>query len=142
MLDNIMTMADLTLTGVLDRFPKLNVYFIEAGHSWVPEVLYRLDKTFYLYKGWFPEAKSLPSEVFKRQMYVPFEGGGQQLLAAEGFVKLADNLFWASDIPHHDSDPPEEAVQAFKRLGVPEDVQAKIMGENASKFTGISLNDA
>ena len=142
MLDNIMTMIDLTLTGVLDRFPNLKVYFIESGHSWVSEVLYRLDKAFYLTRGWFPDAKTLPSEIFKRQIYVPFEGGGQQLLSAEGITKLADNLIWASDIPHADSDPPAEAVVAFKKLGVPEDVQAKIMGGNASKLTGISLNGA
>ena len=82
--------------------------------------------------------KSLPTEIFKRQIFISFESA--ERAAAPLSPMLQDNLIWASDIPHHDADPPEGAVTQMNRLGIPKDIQAKVMGHNSARLFGIPLN--
>jgi predicted TIM-barrel fold metal-dependent hydrolase len=139
-LDNMVTMGEVTLGGMCDKFPSLNIYFIESGHSWAGETLYRLDKVFdcpfeeYMPNG-LPNAKTRPSEIFQRQMYVPYEGGDQWM--APIFNKMQDNLIWASDIPHWDADGPWEGAGALRALGVSPEIERKIMGGNAAKLLNV-----
>lgn len=139
-LDNMVTMGEVTLGGMCDKFPSLNIYFIESGHSWAGETLYRLDKVFdcpfeeYMPNG-LPNAKTRPSEIFQRQMFVPYEGGDQWM--APIFNKMKDNLIWASDIPHWDADGPWEAAGALRALGVSPEIERKIMGGNAAKLLNV-----
>ena len=144
MLDNIVTLGEITLGGMCDKFPNLNVYFIEAGHSWIGEALYRLDKMFHcppndpiFFPDWKPKAKTPPSEIFERQLYVPFEGGDQHYMADMSFKALAKNLIWASDIPHWDADGPWEGVGAMRALKVSREVEETVMGANAAKLLGV-----
>ena len=144
MLDNIVTLGEITLGGMCDKFPNLNVYFIEAGHSWIGETLYRLDKMFACppddfpgFEGYEHRGKTRPSEIFERQVFVPFEGGDQHYMADMSFKSLAKNLIWASDIPHWDADGPWEGVGAMRALKVPVDVQTAVMGGNAAKMLNI-----
>lgn len=149
MLDNIVTLGEITLGGMCDKFPKLNVYFIEAGHSWIGEVLYRLDKGFQCkfagrQPSWWQEqrripGKTLPSEIFERQIYVPFEGGDQHYMSNMGMTALAKNLIWASDIPHWDADGPWEGVGALRALKVAREVECTVMGGNAAKILNVPL---
>jgi uncharacterized protein len=143
MLDNIVTLGEITLGGLCDRFPNLNIYFIEAGHSWIGEVLYRLDKMFACPPSddMMPHhplgATTKPSEIFERQIYVPFEGGDQHYMSDMGFNALSKNLIWASDIPHWDADGPWEGVGALRALKVPMESQSLIMGGNLARMLGI-----
>lgn len=147
MIDNIVTLSEITLGGMCDKFPKLNVYFIEAGHSWIGEVLYRLDKSFncpfagrqpsYWKQQWRITGKTLPSEIFERQLYVPFEGGDQHYMSNMGMSALSKNLIWASDIPHWDADGPWEGVGALRALKVTKEVECAVMGGNAAKLLNI-----
>lgn len=143
MLDNIVTLGEVTLGGMCDKFPNLNVYFIEAGHSWVGEALYRLDKAFHappaddFLPGHPFGGKTPPSEIFERQIYVPFEGGDQHYMSDMSFHALSKNLIWASDIPHWDADGPWEGVGALRLLKVSMDAQQAIMGGNFAKLLGI-----
>ena len=142
MFDNIVTLGEITLGGMCDKFPNLNVYFIEAGHSWIGEVLYRLDKLFACppteYFGDDPfYAKTKPSEIFERQIYVPFEGGDQHYMSDMTMEGLSKNLIWASDIPHWDADGPWEGVGALRALKVGQDTERIVMGGNAAKLLNI-----
>ena len=141
LLDNIVTLGEITLGGMCDRFPNLNVYFIESGHSWIGEALYRYDKIFASPPDEFIPmerlAKTKPSEIFERQIYTMFEGGDRWMTACENITKIADNLLWASDIPHWDADGPWEGGGALMVIGVSDEVQRKIMGENFARILGI-----
>jgi predicted TIM-barrel fold metal-dependent hydrolase len=143
MLDNIVTMGEITLGGMCDKFPNLNVYFIEAGHSWVGEVLYRLDKVFACPPSddFMPHhplgATTKPSEIFERQIYVPFEGGDQHYMSDMSFNALSKNLIWASDIPHWDADGPWEGAGALRALKVSKEAEALIMGGNLARMLGV-----
>lgn len=150
MLDNIVTLGEITLGGMLERFPKLNVYFIESGHSWVGETLYRLDKSFdvpltgvatigdYFFPDHKPRTTIRPSELFARQVYVAFEGGDQTTYYSQkGITDFSKNLIWASDIPHWDADGPWEGAGALRAMKVTKEVEARIMGANAAKILGV-----
>lgn len=152
-LDNIVTMGEITLGGMLDKFPGLNVIFIESGSTWASEVVYRLDKNFNdPFAGVPPDeswardffgrplsikAKTPPSELFERQIYLPFEGG-DRAHTKEGVERMAKNLVWASDIPHFDGDGPWEGGGCLRDiLHVDRKVEAMIMGGNAARLLNI-----
>ena len=138
-LDNMVTMGEITLGGMCDKFPNLDVYFIESGHSWVGETLYRLDKVFDCpFEEYYPngvKAKTPPSEIFQRQLWVPYEGGDQWMFPI--LDTMADRLIWASDIPHWDGDGPWEGAGALRMAKVPDEIERKIMGANAAKLLDI-----
>ena len=142
MIDNLVTLGEITLGGMADKYPDLNIYFVEGGHSWLGEVLYRLDKGFYCppveyYRDYQARATTPPSEIFQRQMFIAFEGGDQQYMAETAFEALSDKLLWTSDIPHWDADGPWEAVGALRARKVPDSVERAVMGANAARLLGV-----
>jgi nitrate/nitrite transporter NarK len=42
----------MILSGVLDRFPGLRVYFAETNASWIPGLLYMLDDSYSIFRHW------------------------------------------------------------------------------------------
>lgn len=138
-MDNIVTLGSLMFHGVLDRFPRMKLAFLESSCTWVPGILDRLDKRFYLLRRMTGEQpiQTLPSEIFARQCYISFEAAEH---AAPALVELyPDNLIWASDYPHHDADPPEPAVRRMQEHHIPLDIEKKVMGANAARLFGIPL---
>lgn len=97
-------MAFVTLleSGVLERHPKLRFLFLEAGCSWVPQWLWRLDNICYDEFPYLTQdaIKMLPSEYFKRQCWVSVEIGEpmKDVLQMIGHERLV----YASDYPHPD----------------------------------------
>lgn len=137
-LDNMVTLANLMFHGILDKYRNVRLAFIESSCTWVFGVLDRLDKRYYLWRDQFPGLKSMPTELFQRQCFISFEAAER---AVPFVTKLApDNILWASDYPHHDADPPGPAVDWMCTQGLSPELQAKVMGGNASRFFGIPLN--
>jgi predicted TIM-barrel fold metal-dependent hydrolase len=139
-LDNMVTMLGLIFHGVLDRYPRLKMAFIESSCSWVAGILDRADKRIHLFRSSWPNLKSLPSEIFKRQLFISFESAETAVPALAPLPLFQNNLIWASDYPHHDADPPAMAIKRMQAQGVPVDIQAKIMGTNAARYFGIPLD--
>ena len=48
-------MAALLGSGALDRYPRLRVGVLEAGHGWLPSWLKRLDEHVHSTGYWLPE---------------------------------------------------------------------------------------
>lgn len=85
------------LTGTLERFPELNIVLVEPGLTWVPFYVDAMDRNFegpYEYPG----VKMLPSEYFRRQMYLTF------MVDRRGVERRHDigvgNIMWSTDYPH------------------------------------------
>ena len=123
--------------GVLARHPKLRVAFLEANCTWLPWLLWRLDK------GWEREgdiwAKDLtrkPSDYFKKQCFVsvePDEDGVKYVIDYIG----TDRLVFSTDYPHGDSKFPR-AVESFLQLGISDDDKRKILWDNCAEFYRMS----
>lgn len=135
-----MQMAFLSLleSGVFERYPQLKLAFLEAGASWLPHWLWRLDNIC------FPEfssltrehIKMLPSEYFKRQCWVTIELD-EPCLAQAAEAVGHDRLLFATDFPHPDHNdfeltPDSTVCQVFDEIQL-----ADVLYHNATRFFGV-----
>lgn len=126
----------LVAGGVLERFPRLRVGFFEAGCSWVPYWLARLDDHFAHAKlGPDLPIKMKPSEYFERQCIVSCDPGDHTTpLAVQALG--AHKILFATDYPHFDSGA--GAVGEFLEVGgISEAQQRAILWDNAVAFYGL-----
>lgn len=132
-----MAFVSLLEKGVLERHPRLKFAFLEAGASWVPHWLWRLDNICY---PEFPtlveeNIKMLPSEYFKRQCWVGIELGEPCLREVIDVIGH-DKLLYGSDFPHPDhlQFTTEDIAQQLQELN-PEELKA-VLEQNAKDFYG------
>lgn len=124
--------------GVLERFPHLNVGFFEAGCSWAPYWLSRMDEHHAHRRiGIQMPIKMKPSEYFERQCMVSCDPGDHTIpLAVAGIG--AHKISFATDYPHFDSEG--GAVRAFLDVhGITAADQRKILWDNAASFYRLPL---
>jgi predicted TIM-barrel fold metal-dependent hydrolase len=124
--------------GVLEKFPRLKVGFFEAGCSWAPYWLARMDEHFaHRRLGAQMPLKMKPSEYFERQCLVSCDPGDHTIpLAVAGIG--AHKIAFATDYPHFDSEG--GAVKAFLDVdGVAESDRRRILADNAVAFYGLKL---
>jgi predicted TIM-barrel fold metal-dependent hydrolase len=119
--------------GILERFPKLTVLFLEANGGWIVPWLERLDHHYEIFRWDVPWLKMKPSEYFRRQCYISFDPDESTLaFTANHPLVGADRIIWASDYPHPDAKFPgvvKELCEATESLS---DAQrGRIFGENA-----------
>ncbi|NOT53457.1 MAG: amidohydrolase [Deltaproteobacteria bacterium] len=136
-LEQQMACMDITCGGVLEKYPRLRVAFLEAGGGWIGYWLARLDEFAEKLGHMLPPLPLKPSDYFRRQCFVSCEPDDVALKTVIA-LGLEDILMWASDYPHFDCTFPgvvEELQEACVEL--PEDVQDKIMGENAARCYGL-----
>jgi predicted TIM-barrel fold metal-dependent hydrolase len=90
-------------------------------------------------KGWRSQVGLLPSDYWKRNMFVEFmeDDLGVQLRDRIG----VENMLWGSDYPHAEATFPR-SQQFLSRMfaGVPEADLRKIASENAARMFGFTLN--
>ena len=130
----IANLVDVVTAGVVVRFPKLRIAFTEAGLSWVPFIMHRLDKEYLERRREVPYLTQRPSR-YVRQFYFatqPVEEpeDPQDLVDIIRLYGGEDTTLFASDWPHHDFDHPRKVYQ----LPFSPEVRRKVMGENALRF--------
>ena len=128
-------------TGILDRFPKLRVLFCEAGLSWVPYYLFRLDEHYEHRRAEIPLSRP-PSELFRRQCVVCSFEPEEALFAEATRWFGGKNVGATSDYPHWDSgglDALVRYVEAFPELGAGE--RADFLQNNLAEIFGISWKE-
>ena len=125
--------------GVLERFPLLRVGFFEAGCSWVPYWLARLDEHYHHPKlgPYLGGLTMKPSEYFDRQCFVTCDPGDHTIpLAIQGIG--SHKIMFSTDYPHFDSS--SGVVRDFLALErISNDDRHKILWENAENFFGLKL---
>ena len=132
----MVTMVDIIVGGVLERFPELKVAFLECNCGWAPSWLSRMDTHWsQLGAADAPMLTMKPSEYFKRQCVIGCEGEEREVGSV---IQLMgdDNIVFSSDYPHSDSEFPH-AVDAFMQQELPVEHARKILWDNCVKFYGI-----
>ena len=127
-------LVSLVLEGVFEAFPRLKFLFVEGGFSWLPHVLWRMDKEYKGLRQQAPRLKRLPSDYMRdhvRLCQQPMEEPSShahlaQLLDMMGGPGM---LCYASDYPHYDFDPPSVIP---KSLG--DRARRAILHDNAAAF--------
>lgn len=138
--EQMMAAMAILCGGVLERHPKLRVGFFEAGCSWAPYWLSRLDDHFEHPKlGPYMRGLTMrPSEYFTRQCAVTCDPGDPTIpLAVKGLG--ADKILFATDYPHFDSGA--GAVNDFLEVAdFGEAERRRILWDNTLDFYGLTLS--
>jgi len=137
------SLSAMLFAGVFDRYPGLRIGSVEHEAAWIPHWLKQMDFTYVerpvFTKGWKSRDGLLPSDYWKRNMFVEFmeDDLGVQLRDRIG----VENMLWGSDYPHAEATFPR-SQQFLERMfkGVPEADLRKITSDNAAKMFGFSLN--
>jgi predicted TIM-barrel fold metal-dependent hydrolase len=123
--------------GVLDRFPTLDVVFLEAGCGWVPFWLERMDEhhdnALARNFGGTRTRELRPSEYFRRQCYVS-ANADETFLAHVAQQIGEDRIVFSSDYPHPDA-PFPHAVDEFLVLeGLTDEQKRTILWDNTARL--------
>jgi predicted TIM-barrel fold metal-dependent hydrolase len=129
-------LAQVLLGGFLDRYPRLKMAVFESNATWLPYLLETCDRLWRLYANERRVAgERLPSEAFAEQCVISFESDEEPAMAE--WDRFDTVGIWASDCYHHDGADAWSAIRAMRRLGVPDETQARMMGGNARRMYGI-----
>jgi uncharacterized protein len=132
---------DIVCGGVLEKFPRLRVAFMECGVGWVGYWLDRMDSHYEKMGSMVPWLKKRPTEYFMEQCYLSLDPDERTLAAMCG-LGLDRNILWGSDFPHFDCTYPGVVKQVRDALSVVSDgARRKIMSENAARFYNLNQSD-
>ncbi len=131
--DMQIAMSMMICGGVLERFPRLKVIFLEANGGWIVPFLERLDHHYEIFQWEVPQMKMKASEYFKRQCWISFDPDESTLrMTAESPLVGADRIIWASDYPHPDAKIPGVVDELREAMdGLDAAAQERIFGLNA-----------
>ena len=125
--------------GVLEQFPRLRVGFMEAGCSWVPYWLARLDEHLGNRKlrPYFGKLTLGAREYFARQCMVSCDPDDETVgLAVENLG--SKRILFATDYPHFDSEG--GAVATFRSVaGISAADERRILRDNAIAFYDLPM---
>jgi len=138
-LRNIMQLA---YGGVLDRFPRLRIYFAETMVGWLPYSLEQVDDIYERSRYWaetyfgLEPLPRLPSDYIRKHAVWGFlrDRAGVRFRHEYG----VENAIWGSDFPHSAGDWPNSRRvidEIFE--GVQEDERYAMLGGNAVDFFGL-----
>ena len=131
--------AQMILTGLFDRFPKLKIFWAENNVGWVPIYLEQMDINYERNRFWAERQLGVKplaqraSDYVREHVYWGFfdDPIGMRLRHDVG----VDHIMWGGDFPHEPSAWPHSMEYMQAQLAdVPEDEQRKMMCENTVKF--------
>jgi uncharacterized protein len=119
--------------GVLSRFPRMRMAFLEGNCAWLPWWLWALDER---WEAWGDHTvfalDAKPSELFLRQCFISVEP--EEALSRYVVAELGDdNLVISTDWPHDDSRFPK-AIDTFLALELSEATKKKVLWDNCAKL--------
>jgi predicted TIM-barrel fold metal-dependent hydrolase len=137
MTPSVEVMAIFCSSGILERFPKLNVVTVEAGIGWVPWTGHAMDEAYKKHHMWsFPKLKTLPSDYLKMQCFATFQEDPAGL-AAGVEMGYANCFLWANDYPHHEGSWPHSCEAIERQMGkLSEHHRRLILGETGARLFG------
>jgi predicted TIM-barrel fold metal-dependent hydrolase len=125
---------DIICGGVLAKFPRLKVAFLESGIGWLGYWLDRMDGHYEKMGTYVPWLKRPPREYFLEQCYLTMDPD-ESTLKAMVDLGVERNVLWGSDFPHFDCTYPgvlKEVTAALAPLS--EHARHNILTENAIRF--------
>ncbi len=127
--------VSLICEGTFQKFPRLRVSLLESGFSWMPALMWRLDKNWKGLRREIPWVDRLPSEIIREHFRLTIQPldespKPEHLLQTMEQMRSQDMLLFSTDYPHWHFDEKEEALPA----NLPPSLEKKILSENARSF--------
>jgi predicted TIM-barrel fold metal-dependent hydrolase len=133
------SISQLVLSGVFERFPKLKIFFAETRLGWVPFWLEHADLWYKRHLGWaeeqlgFKPLKALPSEYVRQHVY--FSVQYERVAVEERKHVGVDRIMFATDFPHIECEwPNTKPLVEEIYADVPEADRRRIWAQNAVEF--------
>ena len=137
--------SNIITGGVLERFPRLRIAFLEAGAGWVPYWMHRMDEYNEVAPERWAHISAKPSEYVKSgrvffscepgDEFIPFfidHVGEDAMLFASDYLHF-DALFVGE--PGHDGQPyPGTVATLLGRKDVPDSAKRKMLLDNSLNF--------
>lgn len=135
------SLFDLVFGGVLARFPKLKLVYVENEVAWLPFFVHEWDKYYKRFrtKMPLPFMEKLPGEYVTEQVYATFfsDPTGGWLMDHFG----QDTFMWSNDYPHAASTWPDSRKVIAEELGhLPKDVLRKVVRENVINLYNLRID--
>jgi predicted TIM-barrel fold metal-dependent hydrolase len=135
------SMADLLLSSIFVRYPRLKVLYAECQIGWIPYLLERLDDVWDTHRGWSNSQLNVlrpPSTYYYDHVYSCFfrDAIGVRMLDVVG----ENNVMFETDYPHQDGTWPHSRQAAAEQFGTLSDAQIhKLARGNAIALFGLTL---
>lgn len=129
----------LTMSGVLERFPGIQIVTVETGSAWLAWVVTTMDEIYERHQMWAqPKLRLKPSEYVARQAHVTFQNDPVGI-ANRSFTGVAA-LIWGSDYPHPEGTWPHSRASLERQLaGVPDAERKAMVGGTAARLFGFAV---
>jgi predicted TIM-barrel fold metal-dependent hydrolase len=135
----MMQLTSFMFRGVFDKFPKLRVAFMEAGCSWVPYWMGRMNEEWEKRgRAEAPHCTQKPSEYFKQGRIYLHAEDYEPLIGPTAAVLTHKVLYYASDYPHWDTEFPENIEQLSRREDLNEEGKKWLLAETAKKLYNLN----
>jgi predicted TIM-barrel fold metal-dependent hydrolase len=120
--------------GVFQKFPTLRFVLLEGGVSWLPPLLWRLDKNWKALRQTVPWVDRLPSEIAADHILLstqPIEEPyrKEHLHQILSMFPAERMLMFSTDYPHWDGDTPD-----FAGRSLPESLRQRVLSETAREL--------
>jgi predicted TIM-barrel fold metal-dependent hydrolase len=135
---NYMTHVNsLVCEGVFEKFPKLKFVAIEGGISWLPHLMWRMDKNYKALRESAPWLKRFPSEYIKDHIRLttqPIEEPSkpEEFVQILHMISAEKTVMFSSDYPHWDNDNPMMALPKM-----PKEMKKRILAGTAAELYGL-----
>jgi len=132
-------LTSMVVEGVFEKYPKLKAVFIEGGISWLPALMWRLDKNYKALRQQTPWLKRLPSEYILNHCKFttqPIEEPPKKKYLVEIFemVNAEKTVMFSSDYPHWDFDDPYYIIR-----GMDNNLKERVLYKNAAELYGLEI---
>ena len=125
----------LVMEGAFDRFPALRVAMIEGGFTWMPSLMWRMDKEWKGLRSDTPWVKRPPSDYVRDHIRLTLQPTDtpEDMGQLTQIIRQLDSdrmLLFSTDYPHWHFDTPEGALPAALARAT----RGRIYSENAREF--------
>ncbi len=137
--NNMIHLTNWVVNGLPERFPGLDVIWIESGLAWLPFLMQRLDHEWTMRSSETPLLTRPPSEYI-REMYFtsqPMERPRDLSILQKTFemINAETQLLYSSDYPHWDFDVPSVI---WDLPFLTDQARRNILGLNAARLFGFT----
>jgi uncharacterized protein len=124
-------LVSLLAEGVFQLFPRLKVVFIEAGFTWLPTLLWRVNKTWRGVRAEVPWLDRPPADIIRERVRFTLQpvdappSEPEKLARTLAHIGSDDLLLFSTDFPHWQFDGDKALPD-----GLPEAMMRKMLVEN------------
>ena len=139
-MEQMMALLALIEGGVLERHPNLQIAFFEAGCSWLPYWLWRLDQIEYAHLAAevADNVRMKPSDYFRRQCWISMEPDEPNLLEVINIIG-EDKILFGTDFPHVDHSGEVTGDIRKLREHLPTQMLRRIFWDNPARFFRLKI---